>query len=100
MMLNHRYKFPNSFALLFLIFFITSLLTIQAQNSGSIQGVIADKTTGEVLIGTNVYLEGTGFGAASNVDGRYIINNIPPGKYILKASYLGYQERIIDIEIV
>jgi len=65
--------------------------SISAQNKNSIYGKITDKFSGEPLIGTNIFLEGTAIGAASDLDGNYLISNIPPNTYNVKVTYLGYQ---------
>jgi hypothetical protein len=66
-----------------------------AQTSGKIVGQINDAKTGEALPGANVLIEGTGIGAASDANGHYIIMQVPPGKYTLIASYLGYKKMLI-----
>jgi hypothetical protein len=58
---------------------------------GRIQGKVTDLQTGEPLIGANVIVTGTSFGAATDVNGDYEINNLEPGVYDLKASYIGYK---------
>ncbi|MCP5064043.1 MAG: TonB-dependent receptor [Ignavibacteriae bacterium] len=63
---------------------------IFAGTTGKIAGTITDKTTGEDLIGVNIILVETGIGAASDENGYYFINNVPPGTYTLKVSYIGY----------
>jgi hypothetical protein len=57
---------------------------------GKISGVVKDASTNEVLIGANVLIEGTTMGAATNVDGYFVILNVPPKTYNLKASMVGY----------
>ena len=52
---------------------------------GKITGVVKDASTGEALIGANVLIEGTTIGAATNVDGYFVILNVPPGTYNLKS---------------
>ena len=61
------------------------------QTTGKISGSIIDKTTSESLPGTNIYLEQTSYGTASDGDGRFTIINIPPGKYTLKVDMIGYK---------
>ncbi|MFU8813392.1 MAG: TonB-dependent receptor [Balneolaceae bacterium] len=65
-----------------------------AQNTGSIQGTITDKQTGETLPGVNVIIRGTTFGASSDVDGNYIIRNIRAGEYSIEVSFIGF-ERLV-----
>ncbi|HEX9253375.1 MAG TPA: TonB-dependent receptor, partial [Ignavibacteriaceae bacterium] len=57
---------------------------------GKITGIVKDASTGEALIGANVLIEGTTMGAATNVDGYFVILNVPPNTYNLKASMVGY----------
>ncbi|MDP2208292.1 MAG: TonB-dependent receptor [Bacteroidota bacterium] len=72
----------------FLVFLFT--LTLFAGNTGKFSGRIYDSKSNEPLIGVNIIIEGTTYGAVSDIDGNYTILNIPPGTYILKASLLGY----------
>jgi len=68
--------------------------------SGKIRGIVTDKETKEVLIGANVQLDGTLYGGATNIDGSYIIINVPPGTYTLRVSYLGYNTQEIQNVVV
>jgi hypothetical protein len=69
-----------------------SATTIWAGTTGKLVGKVVDKATGEPLIGVNVFLEGTSLGATTDLDGNYLILNIPPGKYTVIVQYVGYQE--------
>jgi len=63
-----------------------------AQN-GKISGKIIDKKSGEELIGVSVSIEGTNIGAATDVEGKFTINNVKPGTYTLNVSYVGYNKK-------
>jgi len=67
--------------------------------TGTIRGFVYDKKTGEPVIGCNVYLEGTTLGAASDVNGYFSINRIPPGTYKMIASAVSYRKNIEDISV-
>jgi len=58
--------------------------------SGKLRGRVVDRESGEVLVGANVALVGTGLGAATNIDGEYTILNVPAGVYTVKAGFVGY----------
>ncbi|MFQ5629611.1 MAG: carboxypeptidase-like regulatory domain-containing protein, partial [bacterium] len=64
--------------------------------TGKIAGVVIDAKTKEPLPGVNVIIEGTTLGAATNLDGRYTILNVPPGTYRVKSSFIGYQISIVE----
>jgi hypothetical protein len=67
---------------------------ISAQDEkGSIYGKVTDAVSNEPLIGVNVILEGTNFGAATDLNGRYEINDVPTRTYRIKASIIGYSSK-------
>jgi hypothetical protein len=68
--------------------------------TGKITGKVIDLSTNESLPYVNVIIQGTTLGAASNIDGYYSINNVPPGSYTIKASAIGYNTLIIQNVLV
>ncbi len=83
----------TSFIVFISALLITSLVLnngVFAGTTGKIQGTIIDSQSSEPLIGVNVIMEGTTFGAATDESGFFFIINIPPGTYQLKASMVGY----------
>ncbi len=71
-----------------------------AQNAGRIAGTVTDSQTGDPLPGVNVLMVGTTRGAASDVDGSYFIINVPPGRYEVRASMIGYEATVVEDVIV
>ncbi len=68
--------------------------------NGKIAGHIIDKDTNVPLPGVNVVVEGTSSGAATDVNGDYVIINIPPGNYTLQISYIGYTtQRVQNLRV-
>ena len=88
-------KYLLSFFSFLIIFTFFSQTYLYAGVTGKIAGKITDAQTGEELIGINVLIEGTTTGAATGIDGTYIINNIEPGVYTLVFSGVGYQKKIV-----
>lgn len=79
-------------ALLFIIF--SSTLTF-AGTTGKIKGKVLEKESGLPVIGANVVLQGTTMGAAADMNGSYFIINVPPGKYDIVVTAIGYQKLIV-----
>jgi hypothetical protein len=80
-------------ALLFFIsIFSASVLFAQY---GKIAGRITDEETKEPLIGANILLEGTVIGGSTDIEGSFIILNVPAGTYDLRATYIGYQTKTL-----
>ncbi len=75
--------------ILFLLLFLPSFLL--AGTVGKIKGKVVDQATGEPLIGANVFVVGTSYGAATDVNGEYSITNLEAGVYSVRASFVGYQ---------
>lgn len=82
------------FAILAIVLLMTAMSI--AQPKGSISGRVADQSNNEPLIGTNVSVLTTNYGAASDLDGNYVIKNLPPGKYSLRFSYISYKTITVD----
>jgi outer membrane receptor protein involved in Fe transport len=73
---------------------------LYAGNTGKISGVVRDSRTKEPIPGVNVVVQGKNLGAASDVEGRYVILNIPPGRYRVVATYIGYRRfEINDLNV-
>ena len=72
-----------------LIFSFIIISILKAQTS-IISGFVSDSSSGESLIGANVFLRETGQGMATDVNGYYIIQDIVPGNYTLMVSYIGF----------
>jgi len=72
-----------------LIFSFIIISIIKAQTS-IISGFVSDSSSGEALIGANVFLQETGQGMATDINGYYIIQGIAPGNYTIMVSYIGF----------
>ncbi|NOR44941.1 MAG: TonB-dependent receptor plug domain-containing protein [Candidatus Delongbacteria bacterium] len=73
-------------------YIILLLLTIlYITYSATISGFIRDASDGEAIDEVNVYLEGTKLGAASNVNGYFVISKIPSGNFTLTVRAMGYE---------
>ncbi|NUN08717.1 MAG: TonB-dependent receptor [Ignavibacteriaceae bacterium] len=61
------------------------------QSKGSVSGVVTDNKTKEGLPGVNIIVKGTHFGATTDIQGRFNIQNISPGSYTVEVSLIGYK---------
>ncbi|MBA7613739.1 hypothetical protein ES703_20995 [subsurface metagenome] len=83
---------------LVLLFCLLPVLAL-SQTAATISGFVTDVESGEALAGANVYLQDLDLGAAANLDGYYVINNVPPGRRTLRVGYIGYTMESIEITI-
>jgi outer membrane receptor protein involved in Fe transport len=71
-----------------------------AGDSGKLSGEVVDASTNEPLVGATVIVEGTSMGAATDLNGRFVILDVAPGTYALKASAVGYRsEEIKNLQV-
>lgn len=59
--------------------------------TGSLEGIVRDKATGEPLIGANVLLVGTQLGGTTSLTGQYTVVNVPAGMYDVRITFVGYR---------
>jgi len=85
--------------ILILILFISITSNpLQAQKKFTISGTVKDATTGELLIGTNVYVKETIKGVTTNHYGYYSLT-VPEGKFTLAISFVGYLDVLKSIDL-
>lgn len=78
----------------FLLIFLVTIL--QAGVTGKITGMVINANSGDPLVGANIEILTKNIGAATDVDGGFIILNLPPDVYKIQVSYLGYETVIVE----
>lgn len=76
----------------FVILGLICVPQVLAQHA-TVRGFVTDATDGQALQGVHVVLrdeEGI-HGGVSNPDGVYVISRVPPGRYVLQASFIGFE---------
>lgn len=88
-----------------LLFFLP--LCLQAGITGKIRGFVRDEVTGNPLPGANVFIShvwGEGgamefsgaLGAATDTNGEFVILQVPPGKYSITVTTIGYSRKVLQ----
>ena len=70
-----------------LLMVVSLISSIYPQTTGNISGTVIDERTKKPLIGTNVIVLDTNFGASTDINGNYFISNIPVGTYRLRFDF-------------
>ena len=70
-----------------------------AAGNGTMEGRVRDAQTHESLPGANVLLVGTSMGASTDLNGNYLVSNVPAGSYTIRAAYIGYNTETEHIVI-
>jgi outer membrane receptor protein involved in Fe transport len=82
-----------------LLLFIVYLISLQL-TAGTIEGLVKDARTGELLIGASIYLKNKpAIGTTTGLDGSFVLHNVPESNHILLCSYISYQtqERMVSL---
>lgn len=81
------------------ILILAAPLTIYSQEkiSASIFGTIKDRQSGEPIENVNVYIANSLFGASTDEQGYYRIDNLPAGVYKLIVSHVSYYFEEVEI---
>lgn len=88
---------------LFLVAMFLPLLPLKADEETelkklTISGHIADRSTGEMLIGATVFVDQLNTGTVSNLYGFYALS-LPAGTYNLTFSYIGYKNETRQVTL-
>jgi TonB-dependent receptor len=89
-MVKNFYCYKKIISIFILLSFILISQSYIFPQSGSITGHVYDKQSKEILTGANIIVKGTSLGAATDINGKYSIRNIPVGPVTLLISYIGY----------
>ena len=81
------------------IFLLLSIVAIASAQTGTVKGFVYDKETGEPFLFANVFLEGTAFGASTDLNGFYQITKVPAGDYVLKTTFIGMDTASVSISL-
>src|SRR5258705_12320007 len=72
------------------------LLLVQAIATGAITGTLRDATTNEPLAGAQLVIVDLNRTTATDIDGRYRLDRLPPGTHRLLVRRIGYTPRTLD----
>ncbi len=78
---------------------VLSACTVFAQKNHTLSGTITDAQTGEILLGATVTVQDLkGRGVISNEYGFYSFT-LPEGPHMVVCSYIGYQSKIVKVDL-
>jgi hypothetical protein len=99
-MSKHQIIFRFIAFYIFLLALANMNLLAQTRFENKISGRVTNSETGEPLFNVNVFLANTTRGDATDKDGYYFIENIPPGAYDLVFSMMGFELEIVPVQFI
>ncbi len=82
----------------FLLFLLCGITFTALGQDAQLSGRVLDEND-EAVIGASVFLQGTFYGTATNLDGTFELQKAPAGKYTLIISAVGYKTVRRNIEL-
>ena len=74
---------------------------MKAQTTQTVRGQVCDVASGEPMIGVSITVEnGITMAAVSDIDGNFVIENVPVGRHSVRASYVGYEPVVLKEQLV
>jgi iron complex outermembrane receptor protein len=85
---------------LLIVAIATVFLPLFTKAQFTVSGTVSEKTNHTFLPGASIKIKGAGNGTTSGTNGKYELNNIKPGKYLLLVSFIGYgtEQRVIEVK--
>jgi TonB-dependent starch-binding outer membrane protein SusC len=79
------------------LFFTTAFTANGFAQGGTVKGSVVDSEK-LPLIGVNISVKGTTIGTVTDIDGKFILSNVPAGSQEILASFIGYlsETKIVD----
>lgn len=79
-----------------LVVLLLATVSPTVAQTGEIAGTVTDAESGDALPGVNVVIEGAQKGASTDADGAYVIEDVAPGTYTVRASFVSYTTKTVS----
>ena len=82
---------------LFMLAFILGGIGLATAQTSQISGVVYSEADGEPVIGASVLVVGTNQGVATDIEGKFVISDVPASATTLRVSYIGMATQEVKI---
>ena len=82
---------------LFMLAFILGGIGLATAQTSKISGVVYSEADGEPVIGASVLVVGTDLGVATDIEGKFVIADVPASATTLRVSYMGMATQEVKI---
>ena len=70
-----------------------------AQQTGNIAGLVVDGSSGQPLASAQVYIPDLNSGVLTQLDGRYLLLNVPVGTHPVRFERIGYRAMTVEVTV-
>jgi len=84
-----------------LSFCLTYATETKDVNTQRVRGQVLDVASSEPIIGATILVDNdTRYGATTDVDGNFVIEQVPVGRHTITASYVGYESVVLKEQLL
>ena len=74
---------------------------MKAQTTQTVRGQVCDVASGEPMVGVTITVEnGITMSAVSDIDGNFVIENVPVGRHAIRATFIGYEPVLLKEQLL
>ena len=74
-----------------LIFLLLATVAMSQTSNGIIYGTVLEAKSKQPVIGASVSIEGTTIGTSTDLDGKFLLQDLPQGNYTVRISFLSFK---------
>ena len=75
------------------------LLAVPSVDAQTVTGRVVQQGTGQPMVGVQVYITGSGIGALTSQNGRYLLLNVPVGTHAITAERIGFRSLTQEVTV-
>ncbi|MDH3271308.1 MAG: carboxypeptidase regulatory-like domain-containing protein [Gemmatimonadota bacterium] len=74
-------------------------LQLLMSSEGTLAGYVRDYVSGDPVAGAQVMVLGTSSGTLTDLTGRFILDDLPPGRHLVRTDHIAFEERTDSVTI-
>lgn len=82
----------------FMLFYLCVCIGMATAQTSTVQGIVTSAEDGEPIVGASVMVLETSLGTITDVDGKFVINNVPHDAKTVRISFVGMQTQTLPIK--
>lgn len=82
----------------FMLFYLCVCIGMATAQTSTVQGIVTSAEDGEPIVGASVMVLETSLGTITDIDGKFVISNVPHDAKAVRISFVGMQTQTLPIK--
>lgn len=82
----------------FMLFYLCVCIGMATAQTSTVQGIVTSADDGEPVVGASVMVLETSLGTITDIDGKFVISNVPHDAKAVRISFVGMQTQTLPIK--